>query len=340
MAITAFTAAQAQQKIIKLKNQKLNYTPKEFYISGITDHRPDTSKLGTMRAGISNKHVEANLQNGTAAGLMAFIDANIKQDKTKPALEMHLDRFDISEQSNGFKERLDLAAEVSFHSNDKLLFNYTFNSYAESGMDVSPYIAKLLSQFTEYTLKELDKSIAQNRDLLAEPSLLVTAEIGTTPSDPDHIPYLADMPLVKENFKGKADKLSIASAATYSGFGVRYLTETKGNTQKVRVVITPYFDMMHSWWRPVKDEKTILAHEQLHFDITALYAHKYADLIKAHTFITDDLAIELEKLQRQVQKELEQAQEDYDTETNHGRIKDKQQAWEQKIKEELAAVKV
>ena len=78
-----------------------------------------------------------------------------------------------------------------------------------------------------------------------------------------------------------------------------------------------------------------LEHEQRHFDITAIKACELANAIREFKFSVDNYPRELEKLQRQKQKELGQMQDQYDSETRHGLVPSIQQKWDKIIKDQL-----
>ena len=77
-----------------------------------------------------------------------------------------------------------------------------------------------------------------------------------------------------------------------------------------------------------------MLHEQLHFDITELYARKFRRRISNNTF-TKDIASELNKLYGTIDKELEQTQNKYDSETEHSINTTMQEKWSNYVKAEL-----
>jgi hypothetical protein len=134
---------------------------------------------------------------------------------------------------------------------------------------------------------------------------------------------------------GAPDELSLAQAITYSGLQVKYSYQTFGKRKVVNIAVSPYFHKMNSWWRATHSTEQLLAHEQLHFDITALAACQLMQAIKTTKFTPGNFEQELDSLRKQAEKDRNQLQQQYDRETNHSRVKAKQGEWERKIKSEL-----
>ena len=104
---------------------------------------------------------------------------------------------------------------------------------------------------------------------------------------------------------------------------------------KVKVI----FLKNQAWTKDTTSLNT-LAHEQLHFDLTELYARKIRSSIselKAKP-ITD-----FSKYQFAIQKlvsENDRMQDEYDKQTNHGNYKNLQIEWREKISKELGLLKM
>jgi len=84
----------------------------------------------------------------------------------------------------------------------------------------------------------------------------------------------------------------------------------------------------------VKNEE-VLNHEQLHFDITEVFARKLygeAALLKDEP---GDIPAKAKELFNRINSECEKMQEQYDDETQHGTVIDRQTAWNKKVNELL-----
>jgi len=78
----------------------------------------------------------------------------------------------------------------------------------------------------------------------------------------------------------------------------------------------------------------VLAHEQLHFDITELHARKLRYNIDTFKF-SIDIKSEMNNLQIKANQELEAMQKQYDNETNYSINVDVQKKWQIFIQGEL-----
>lgn len=129
------------------------------------------------------------------------------------------------------------------------------------------------------------------------------------------------------DFKGKPVKSNSAAALTYTDIQIA-ASLIDG---KLSVEVKNYFDSKLSWTKN-KESSSLLAHEQLHFDITELYTRKIRkklnDIISEEAIRSGTINKESDKLL----KEWKEFQLKYDSETNHGVLANKQKEWEQKVK--------
>ncbi|WP_303318035.1 DUF922 domain-containing protein [Flavivirga abyssicola] len=137
------------------------------------------------------------------------------------------------------------------------------------------------------------------------------------------------------DFKDKPDKSTSAVAITASGitFGFSVSTtddQVVGFTSEVHT----HFYPEKSWYKKEIADSHVLDHEQLHFDITELYARKFRyriDQIK----ISNSVRNQLKTLHNTINKELSQMQNRYDSETNYSRNIEVQTQWKLYIADEL-----
>lgn len=100
--------------------------------------------------------------------------------------------------------------------------------------------------------------------------------------------------------------------------------------------INTFFYPESSWYRPELASQNILSHEQLHFDISELFARKMRARVKRFSF-TSDVKAEMNQIYEQILKELQTFQKRYDEETNFSREVEKQIEWNNKIAQALQA---
>lgn len=138
------------------------------------------------------------------------------------------------------------------------------------------------------------------------------------------------------DFKGKPDQKSPYSAGTHSGFTYSYsYTFKDGKSILKSATITAYFVSDRSWVKPGKQTPTLLSHEQVHFDISELYARKLRAAIDQVEMSTEDSQSIVQGLFREYTGKREQEQRRYDLETDHGKNRAEQLKWEKQIKQRL-----
>lgn len=150
----------------------------------------------------------------------------------------------------------------------------------------------------------------------------------------DCIEWSEDRKLKWSDFKGKPNKLSRNEALTDSGMSIGL----KCDDRTSEVTIGCFFDRSKSW---AKDDRTdyLLAHEQLHFDITELFVRKLRKQIAKLGNDCQKLNDHIETYYNENYKEFVQYQHDYDSESNHSLNKEKQAYWEKKVARELEELK-
>jgi len=144
----------------------------------------------------------------------------------------------------------------------------------------------------------------------------------------DTVVWKKDSFLVKENFKSKTKGNYLG--LTYTGI-LLYPTEDNGNLifyiQAIVVKSKSYLKDFSPY---------VLKHEQLHFDITELYARKLRKIISEKDFKkVKNVQEQITKMYTKVNDELQKEQNKYDEDTEHGINSAKQKVWSEKIAQEL-----
>ena len=133
-----------------------------------------------------------------------------------------------------------------------------------------------------------------------------------------------------EDFKGPVKNWDVA-AASYCGISVKTL-KTKFWNGKSKYLAYAEFDCDSSFYNPKRINKNVLSHEQLHFDISELYARKINQVFAKKGFIQGE---EASKIYDSINLIYSKRQSVYEKETEFGTIIDKQEIWNQRIFQEL-----
>jgi predicted secreted Zn-dependent protease len=102
--------------------------------------------------------------------------------------------------------------------------------------------------------------------------------------------------------------------------------------------IVNYFDKSESYVVDFAKSNNLLRHEQLHFDITELFARKFRHEISKEVYKDTDVILTFDrifKIYNDIFDNLIEYQDKYDLETAHGLNLDVQEKWEKTVQNEL-----
>jgi hypothetical protein len=145
-------------------------------------------------------------------------------------------------------------------------------------------------------------------------------------------------PLQWSNFKAVITEDEQAYSALTST-RLSYQVSQRGTAQKQTITVKPkfYFDELGSKKKLSAQNDYILNHEQRHFDIGYYWYKKF--IVALRNLQPDRNAVQtISNLYKEYGQSTKQMQSLYDEETDHSRIKEKQELWDAKIKELLLEV--
>jgi hypothetical protein len=165
--------------------------------------------------------------------------------------------------------------------------------------------------------------------LLSFSSLAAVAQ--TTQSGSLH--WSANRPLVLADFEGRPRPGESHAALTSATMVAKVACRSNQFTGSVQAA----FDPTRSWVRdPATMTAKLLHHEQLHFDITEVYARRLRQKLTSANIPCAQLGPTFERLSQGVYADWEKAESQYDVDTNHG-LKPAQQAqWDAQVQQQLA----
>ncbi|RKE98045.1 DUF922 domain-containing protein [Ichthyenterobacterium magnum] len=142
------------------------------------------------------------------------------------------------------------------------------------------------------------------------------------------ISWTDDYKLTWDDFKGPIKPNTAAAAITASGITFGYSVKTSnGKIVSFNPSVEAHFYPEKSWYIKEKGNARLLAHEQLHFDITELHVRKFrAEISKLS--ITQNLRNELSRLHQRINDELAIMQSQYDSQTDNSINVKVQEQWE------------
>ncbi len=170
-------------------------------------------------------------------------------------------------------------------------------------------------------------------------ALLVLAGIFTTTAHAQAntkggaLHWSASRPLVLADFKGHPRPGETHAALTSATIVAEVACKGGQFTGHVQAA----FDPTVSWWRePATATPRLLRHEQLHFDITEVYARRLRQKLAAVRVPCAQLGSAFERLAQGVYADWEKAEQQYDHDTNHGLKAEPQAQWEAQVQQQLA----
>jgi hypothetical protein len=330
------SAAAQDARYVKFK-KAATYAPRNIYVSEIVDDRDIKDNVGTIRHG--KGHADLLLQGGIPGGLLPVVGPAGMQSGNKQAVSMHITRL-TADMSRGVvvsSGTSDMA--VVFYVAGNKVMEYSMEGEVQREPDVAAYMGDFIASSISGFIEKFDHWWQLNSGKVAVSNdMQVNVKIGTTIDADGCFAWSAQRPLRIADFRGAPDNNVVELAATYSGIGFKYSGGTQDSHLVLNVVITPYFDGGRSWFKEQGKTPQVLAHEQTHFNITVINAYQFAAAVKAANFTKDDHDDKLKQLQQKYWDANSAEQDQYDTETNHGTIRDKQIQWEQKIAAQLAAI--
>lgn len=136
------------------------------------------------------------------------------------------------------------------------------------------------------------------------------------------------------DFKGAPPEGVAYEGNTNSGISFTWNYSTQAGRPELSFEVVSNFYPQLSWIRDVENQDYLLAHEQLHFDISELYARKLRKALQNYE-IARNIRRDLNMIYHRIEKQRQEMQDRFDTETNHSRNSQAEARWQQFVTEEL-----
>lgn len=143
-----------------------------------------------------------------------------------------------------------------------------------------------------------------------------------------------------EDFLLEKNELETEFAASVStGFDYSWNYEVKGIEQIFEYEVNAWLYPGSSWVVASKKDSTLLAHEQVHYDISELHARKLRKLMSGYS-LGNNIRKDLKVLYKQVKSSHYKMQNLYDAETDHSKTTEIQLKWRGKVDSLLQVYKL
>ncbi len=173
--------------------------------------------------------------------------------------------------------------------------------------------------------------------LITTLALLLTYAFDQHSQDTERIAWSENRKLGWNDFQGQPDSPGAHIPKAETKTTIEVITKIYATAIEYEVVC--YFEKSESWAR-VDTSSALLAHEQLHFDISEIYARKLRAQLPELTYLSsEDLEAKVRALYRTILLETVEFQHQYDLETAHSSNREQQLLWAEKISAMLEQTK-
>jgi hypothetical protein len=314
-----------------------------FFLSGVEDARTNRSAAGSISG--AGPVQTLRFRKDLAGDLLPYLQDCLRGDTAKVGLVLSFDRFSLKETRTGPRRNIQFDFQLHIYRDvdGQRVQLYQVGgtpSYVVHGPNPEIY-DRLIGGSLQQALSGFDRWAKENRNqppLCKQILLMLADDNAFRDTLGDTLRWSATYRLQWPDFKGKPDQQVDFSANSACVFVFSTRPTYRGDTLVLEALLHPAFTKTASWVKPDKREVGLLGHEQLHFDICELYARRMRQrFVQAETgLLTYD-----EVLRAEFEKEwsaYQQRQAEYDRETEHGLIPDRQAGWQKIIAEELSAL--
>lgn len=146
-------------------------------------------------------------------------------------------------------------------------------------------------------------------------------------------------PLAWNDFQGEPNNRISYDASTNSGMSYSWSLSTspQGKSEFEYEVRSNFYPNL-SWVKSNEKNDYLLAHEQLHFDISELHARKLRKAMLEYC-LGKDVKKDLRDIYHRIENERQRMQEQYDAESRHSLNKENEAKWQEFVKQELVKLK-
>lgn len=341
-------AAQTQPVLptaIVLKPIALPLSPKEFYVADVIDERRERKAVTYLIPSNSNpaKPTPAqpvDLQGGGLNAIRQFIRQGMRRNTTLRPVVVRLKECQVSETA-GTSGRVDGKVTVTMafdiQNEGKTVRSVEYKGGARYSRLASQLtvVEPTLRQSLTDALKFLNTWMEQNAhhtEALAL-GLKVSFKDYTQNTDPDTLFYNPKNPLTWSDFRAQPRPGRFA-AAVFPSFAYEGESKTINGVVHLTITMKVFVVRDASWVRAGRDDYG-LNHEQRHFDIVKLVAERFKQKIKPSALTVEDYNSIIQYEFLESWREMTRMQEQYDSETGHGTNQSGQEAWNQRIDEDL-----
>jgi hypothetical protein len=336
---------------IVLRAEPVPFTPKEFYVAGVTDARADRKAVAYLFMPGAGPNAPAavrpvDLQGGALPAVREYLRKNLPRNaKLRPVL-MRLQEYRVTESAGtGGNVNGEVAVAVSFHLKRRVdtldLVSYRggirYTRSPNQTATVEQALRQSLNGAVQYLDNWMNRQVDHNEKLAR--SVRVTFSDYTRNDKADTVFYNPERPLVWDDFRD-TPRPGPYAATVFPSFAQEGRTTVENGVIHLDLLLKVYVLKNASWVRPGSRDEYGLNHEQRHFDLVKLVAERFKRKVLADTLTVEDYDGQIGYEYLESYREMNRLQEQYDGETQHGLNREAQDRWNRRIDEELKAFRV
>ena len=329
---------------IVLRDEKIDFTPKEFYIADVADGRKDgrsVASLISINPDHSSTVKQADLKDGAMVSIRNFIARNLQRDNSLRPVVLTIKEFKLTETKltdGTISGRLVVVFSFALQLNYYTVHLVDFTGgirYARSD-NQSVDTETILRQGIEGVVSDFNKWINANAGTNATLAKSVKVHFTDYTEKPegDTIYYSIDRPLTWDDFKDKPRDDRFA-AEILTSIGYIQQNEVLKGVIHINMAIKVNVAKSDCWVKEGAKDNYALNHEQRHFDIEKLVGEHFKQKISAMDLPVDNFNGTMSVEYFETLREATRMQKQYDIETRHGQDRQAQAEWNEKIDKEL-----
>lgn len=123
----------AQEELITLENEPVEFEADGFYIKKVTDAREEQENIGFVQKGVfKKKKVDADLKSDVGNAVFNYLEENFKQDRSGVPIVIRITELKISESSSlPIKGKAEVKMEFFREKNGSIGKLYEAESFVE-----------------------------------------------------------------------------------------------------------------------------------------------------------------------------------------------------------------
>ncbi|WP_459212944.1 DUF922 domain-containing protein [Aquimarina rhabdastrellae] len=163
--------------------------------------------------------------------------------------------------------------------------------------------------------------------------ILLSVILFTNKESYEKFSYSEKSTLEWSDFRGKPKRNSSFAASVNTGVTYHWSYNKEGGVPDFTYDVDSFCYPLLSWVKENEKNEYLLAHEQLHFDISELHARIMRKRLSEYQVEKEkDIKKDLKRMYKIVERLRSEMQEQYDEETDHSKNEEAQKKWEKKVK--------